>query len=32
MPLIVAHSIMVTVVFVGSIVLAGRFGLPRLTN
>ncbi len=32
MPLLVAHAIMDTVVFVGSIALAGRFGLPKLTN
>jgi membrane protease YdiL (CAAX protease family) len=30
MPLLVAHAIMDTVVFVGSIVFAGRFGLPEL--
>lgn len=32
MPLLLAHAIMDTVVFVGSIALAGRFGLPKLPH
>ncbi|MEO5875474.1 MAG: CPBP family intramembrane glutamic endopeptidase [Streptosporangiaceae bacterium] len=30
MPLLVAHTVMDTVVFLGSLALAGRFGLPKL--